>query len=117
MENFNTIGYQLGRFNIIHRRGYKTTAKFNDKDYTFYIAKGKRHGFVTESPRFYYAYEASTGMRISGLGSDTIDEAYCQIFSDNFIRAFTNLIKSGKLKELQDRFQRTLERENENERT
>ena len=118
LENFNTIGCQIGHFNIIHRRGYKTTVKFNDKDYTFYIAKGKRHvDLANESPRFYYAYEASTGMRVCGLGSDTVESAYSQLFSDSFVRAFTKLIESGELIKLQDRFQLALKREDEDERS
>ena len=113
LENFYTIGYKNGCFNLIHRRGYRTTARFNDKDYTFFIAKGKKgvEPVIGENPRFYYAYEASTGMRVCGLGSDTIEAACGYIFSDSFTKAFTKLIQSGKIEELQNRFQQTLKME------
>ena len=118
LENFNTITCKVGNLDscsIVHRRGYKTFATFNGKDYTFYIAKGKKE--LRETPRFYYAYEASTGMRVCGLGSDTVEAACSQLFSDSFVRAFTKLIESGELIKLQDRFQLTLKREDENERS
>lgn len=118
LENFNTITCKVGNLDscsIVHRRGYKTFATFNGKDYTFYIAKGKKE--LGETPRFYYAYEASTGMRVCGLGSDTVEAACSQLFSDSFVRAFTKLIESGELIKLQDRFQLTLKREDENERS
>ena len=118
LENFNTIAGNLSNLDachLVHRRGYKTFATFNNKDYTFYIAKGKKD--LGETPRFYYAYESSTGMRVSGLGSDTIEDACSQLFSDSFVRAFTKLVESGELIKLQDRFQLTLKREDENERS
>lgn len=119
LENFNSIACKLGNLDacyLVHRRGYKTFATFNGKDYTFYIAKGKKD--LGETPRFYYAYEASTGLRVCGLGSDTVEAACSQLFSDSFVRAFTKLIESGELIKLQDRFQLTLKMEGEqNENT
>lgn len=116
LENFASLAFKNGFFNIIHRRGYKTTAKFNDEDYTFYIAKGKKGTeIVSENPKWYYTYEASTGMRVCGLGSDNIASAYGYLFNDSFVKQFTELIKSGKLKELQDRFQKVLEMERNEE--
>lgn len=110
LTNFNSIVCRTGLFSIIRRRGYQTTAKFNDEDYTFFIAKGKKDlGVLVEDPKCYYVYEASTGMRVSGLGSDTIESAYKQIFSDSFTKVFTQIIQSGKIKELQDRFQQLLQ--------
>ena len=112
MENFTSIAFKNGFFNIIHRRGYKTMAKFNDEYYTFYIAKGKKGTeIVSENPKCYYTYEASTGMRVCGLGSDTVASAYGYIFSEQFTIQFTQLIRSGKIKELQDRFQKLLDME------
>ena len=116
LEKFDSIAFKKGFFNIVHRRGYKTTAIFNDKVYTFYIAKGKKGiEIVNENPKFWYVYESSTGLRLSGLGNETISAAYGQIFSDSFIKSFTQIISSGKLKELQDRFKDILEWERKNE--
>lgn len=118
LTNFASILFKNGNFTLVHRRGYQTIVKFNDEDYTFFISKGKKElGVIIENPKWYYTYEASTGLPISGLGSDTIDAAYSQLFNDKFVKIFTQMILSGKIKELQDRFQQTLKKENENECT
>lgn len=109
LTNFASIAFKNGDFTLVHRRGYQTIVKFNDEDYTFFISKGKKElGVINENPKWYYTYEASTGLRISGLGSDTIDAAYSQLFNDSFVKIFTQMILSGKIKELQDRFHQLL---------